>query len=163
MLHAKTVVADGRWTRVGTSNLNASSLLGNFELDVLIEDEAFAREFEAQFRRDVGSSLEVQRRVYRAPRRLQPIIPSGLARQPTAQPRRRPRARRELRGRAAVATRTLISGARRSIYGPISLALVVLGLLFIGLPSTMAYGFGAVCVWLAAAAGLEAFARRREG
>jgi len=163
MLHAKTLLSDGRWARIGTSNLNASSLLGNYELDVLVEDEAFARELEAQFRRDAGSSLEVQRRVYRAPKRLQPIIPSGLARQPTAQPRRRPRARRELRGRAAIATRTLISGARRSIYGPISLALVVLGLLFIGLPSTMAYGFGAVCVWLAVSAGLEAFARRREG
>jgi cardiolipin synthase len=37
MLHAKTLVADGRWARVGTSNLNASSLLGNYELDVLIE------------------------------------------------------------------------------------------------------------------------------
>lgn len=163
MLHAKTLVSDARWARIGTSNLNASSLLGNYELDVLIEDEAFARDLEAQFRRDVGSSLEVQRRVYRAPKRLQPIIPSGLARQPAAQPQRRPRARREFRGRAAIATRTLISGARRSIYGPVSLALVVLGLLFIGLPSAMAYAFGAVCVWLAAAAGLEAFARRREG
>ncbi|MGE5231164.1 MAG: phospholipase D-like domain-containing protein [Deltaproteobacteria bacterium] len=162
MLHAKTLVSDTRWARIGTSNLNASSLLGNYELDVLIEDEAFARDLEAQFRRDVGSSLEVERRVYRAPKRLQPIMPSRLARERSAQPQRR-RARRELRGRAAVATRTLISGARRSIYGPISLALVVLGLLFIGLPSTMAYAFGGVCVWLAVAAGLEAFARRREG
>ena len=38
MLHAKTIVADGRWVRVGSSNLNASSLIGNYELDVLIED-----------------------------------------------------------------------------------------------------------------------------
>lgn len=162
MLHAKTLVSDSRWARIGTSNLNASSLLGNYELDVLIEDEAFARDLETQFRRDVGSSREVQRRVYRAPKRLQPIMPSGLAREPSTQlPRRR--ARRELRGRAAVAMRTLISGARRSIYGPVSGALVVLALLFIGLPSAMAYAFGAVCVWLAVAAGLEAFARRHEG
>ena len=37
MLHAKTMVADGRWARIGTSNLNASSLLGNYEIDVLID------------------------------------------------------------------------------------------------------------------------------
>ena len=29
MLHAKTIMADGRWVRVGSSNLNPSSLLGN--------------------------------------------------------------------------------------------------------------------------------------
>ena len=38
MLHAKTIVADGRWVRIGSSNLNPSSLIGNYELDVLIED-----------------------------------------------------------------------------------------------------------------------------
>jgi len=161
MLHAKTLVSDGRWARVGTSNLNASSLLGNYELDVLIEDEAFARAMEAQFRYDMGSSLEVQRRVYRAPKRLQPMLPSGLTRPRSSRPGRR--AQRELRGRAAVVTRTVISAARRSVYGPVSVALVILGLLFIGLPSAMAYAFGGVCVWLALAAGLEAFARRQDG
>jgi cardiolipin synthase len=162
MLHAKTLVSDGRWVRVGTSNLNASSLLGNYELDVLIEDEAFARAMEAQFRYDMDSSLEVQRRTYRAPKRLQPMLPSGLARQPSSRPGR-PRARREFRGRAAVAARSVMSAARRSVFGPVSVALVILGLLFIGLPSTMAYAFGAVCGWLALAAGLEAFARRGDG
>jgi cardiolipin synthase len=47
MMHAKTAVADGRWARVGSSNLNVSSWLGNYELDVTIEDEGFAREMEA--------------------------------------------------------------------------------------------------------------------
>ena len=164
MLHAKTMVADGRWARIGTSNLNASSLLGNFEIDVLIEDEGFARDMEAQFRRDTEQSLEVHQRPYRAPKRLQPVLPVGLARQvPVPQHRRRRRARRELRGRAAVAARTLISGARRSVYAPASVALIVLGLLFLILPGAMGYVFGAVCVWLAGAAALEAFARRERG
>jgi cardiolipin synthase len=164
MLHAKTMVADGRWARIGTSNLNASSLLGNYEVDVLIEDEGFARDMEAQFRRDTEQSLEVQQRPYRAPKRLQPVLPAGLTRRmPAPPPRPRRRARRELRGRAAVATRTLISGAHRSVYGPASVFLVVLGLLFLVLPGTMAYVFGGVCVWLAASAGLEAFARRERG
>jgi cardiolipin synthase len=163
MLHAKTMVADGRWARIGTSNLNASSLLGNFEIDVLIEEEAFAREMEAQYRRDMEQSLEVRPRPYRAPKRLQPMLPTGLERdEPIPIHPRRRRARRELRVRAAVAARTLISGARRSIYGPASVFLIVLGLLFLILPGAMAYVFGAVCVWLAVSAGLEAFARRRE-
>ena len=47
MLHAKTAVADGRWARVGSSNLNLSSWIGNCELDIAIEDQAFARGMEA--------------------------------------------------------------------------------------------------------------------
>ena len=43
MLHAKTAVADGRWARVGSSNLNIASWVGNYELDVLVEDEDFPR------------------------------------------------------------------------------------------------------------------------
>ena len=34
MLHAKTAVADGRWARVGSTNLNIASWIGNWELDV---------------------------------------------------------------------------------------------------------------------------------
>ena len=39
MLHAKTAVADGRWARVGSTNLNLASWLGNCELDAVVEDE----------------------------------------------------------------------------------------------------------------------------
>lgn len=161
MLHAKTMVADGRWARIGTSNLNASSLLGNYEIDVLIDDPGFARELEGQFRRDLEMSVEVEQRRYRAPRPLQRVLPSGLQRRPSGSfPAPRQRGRREFRGRAAVATRTLISAARRSVYGPVSIALVVLAALFLYLPRPMAYGFGLACVWFAVAAAIEAFKRR---
>ncbi len=162
MLHAKTMVADSRWARIGTSNLNASSLLGNYEVDVLVEDVAFAREMEALFRRDLDQSLEVERRV-RGRGRLQQVLPTGLQRRRSGPvPRDRARAPRQLRGRAAVAARSLISAARRSVYGPLSLILVAIGTLFLVLPRTTAYVFGFVCVWFALAAGVEAF-RRREG
>ncbi len=62
MLHAKTIVADGRWVRIGSSNLNPSSLIGNYELDVLVEDPALADAMERQFRLDIGRSREVRRR-----------------------------------------------------------------------------------------------------
>ncbi|MGC1942515.1 MAG: phospholipase D-like domain-containing protein [Candidatus Acidiferrales bacterium] len=59
MLHAKTAVADGRWARVGSSNLNAASWLGNWELDVVVEDDRFAREMEQMYLNDLLHSTEI--------------------------------------------------------------------------------------------------------
>lgn len=59
MLHAKTAVADGRWARVGSTNLNIASWLNNWELDVAIEDEGFAAQMEAAFEKDIQHSTEV--------------------------------------------------------------------------------------------------------
>jgi len=59
MLHAKTAVADGRWARVGSSNLNPSSWLGNWELDVAVEDEGFARAMESMFLQDLEQATEI--------------------------------------------------------------------------------------------------------
>jgi len=49
MMHAKTAVADGRWARVGSTNLNPASWLGNWELDVVVEDERFGQAMEQMF------------------------------------------------------------------------------------------------------------------
>jgi cardiolipin synthase len=59
MVHAKTAVADGRWARVGSSNLNIQSWLGNWELDVAVDDEAFARRMEEVFLRDLENATEI--------------------------------------------------------------------------------------------------------
>jgi cardiolipin synthase len=59
MIHAKTAVADGRWARVGSTNLNIASWLGNRELDVIVEHEAFAREMEEMFLQDLRNATEV--------------------------------------------------------------------------------------------------------
>lgn len=59
MIHAKTAVADGRWARVGSSNLNVSSWFGNCELDVMIEEEAFAREMEQMYLDDLSNATEI--------------------------------------------------------------------------------------------------------
>jgi len=66
MLHAKTAVADGRWARVGSSNLNLASWIGNCEIDVAIEDQAFARLMEAQYEQDLTRATEI---VLKMPRR----------------------------------------------------------------------------------------------
>ncbi len=69
MLHAKSAVADSRWARVGSSNLNIASWLGNCEIDLAIEDETFARQMEEQYRRDLENSTEIVLKVARSPRR----------------------------------------------------------------------------------------------
>jgi cardiolipin synthase len=163
MIHAKTMVADGRWTRVGTSNINLSSLVGNYELDVVIEDADLARTMELQFRRDIWASVEVVRRPRRAPEALQRMIPSKLARRHSrAGVIARSRGRRELRTRAMVAARRVMSGAFRSTLGPVALILLVLGLLGLGLPTVVGYVVGALSVVMAGVFGLQVW-RRREG
>jgi phosphatidylserine/phosphatidylglycerophosphate/cardiolipin synthase-like enzyme len=59
MIHAKTAVADGRWARIGSSNLNLSSWLANRELDVAIEDESIASAMELKFIEDLQQATEI--------------------------------------------------------------------------------------------------------
>ena len=59
MLHAKTAVADGTWTRVGSSNLNPVSWWRNWELDVAGEDDDVAGSVSEMFERDLRHSTEV--------------------------------------------------------------------------------------------------------
>jgi cardiolipin synthase len=163
MLHAKTIVVDGRWVRIGSSNLNPSSLIGNYELDVLIEDVALAEAMERQFRLDIGRSREVRRRPLRGPRRISEALPTALTRsEPEVDVGRHRRSRREAGRRAALALRTIASNARRSVFIPLTAIFVALGLLFFVLPRQTAYVFGVICAWLAVSAGREAFRRRAD-
>lgn len=161
MLHAKTIVSDGRWVRIGSSNLNPSSLIGNYELDVLIEDPSLAESMERQFRLDIGRSREVRRRPRSWPRRISQALPTVLMLDaPEVDSGRYSRPRRETRRRAGLVLRTLASNARRSVFLPLTGIFLALGGLFFALPRETAYAFGAICAWLALSAGREAFRRR---
>jgi cardiolipin synthase len=59
MLHAKTAVVDGMWARVGSTNLNLQSWMGNYELDVAVEDADFARQMEAIYIEDLANATEI--------------------------------------------------------------------------------------------------------
>ena len=59
MLHAKSAVADGRWARVGSTNLNLASWIGNYELDVAIEDEGVADRMEDMYEADLENATEI--------------------------------------------------------------------------------------------------------
>ena len=71
MLHAKTAVADRRWSRVGSTNLNLASWMSNYELDVAIEDAGFSEKMATQYEADLQHSTEIvltrRNRVRRAP------------------------------------------------------------------------------------------------
>jgi cardiolipin synthase len=59
MMHAKTAVVDGQWSRVGSTNLNRTSWLNNWELDVIVEDGRFARKMENMYLDDLSQSTEI--------------------------------------------------------------------------------------------------------
>jgi cardiolipin synthase len=71
MMHAKTAVVDGRWTRVGSTDFNPLGIAINFELDAIIEDPTIGAAAEAMFEKDLSHSKEMRlrARTARAPRR----------------------------------------------------------------------------------------------
>jgi cardiolipin synthase len=83
MMHAKTAVTDGRWGRVGSTNLNVASWFGNCELDVVVEDDSFAREMEAMYLQDLADATEIvldlKKKIHRlsASRLRRPVSASG--------------------------------------------------------------------------------------
>ncbi|HET9180228.1 MAG TPA: phospholipase D-like domain-containing protein [Terriglobia bacterium] len=79
MLHAKTAVADGRWARVGSTNLNIASWVSNWELDVIVEDEGFAGEMQAMYLDDLHGATEI---VLSAKHHPSPVVPRGMRRRP---------------------------------------------------------------------------------
>jgi cardiolipin synthase A/B len=59
VLHAKTAVIDGRWSTIGTLNLDYRSLRGNLEVNVSVFDTGFGTVMEQSFLRDLDRSLEI--------------------------------------------------------------------------------------------------------
>ncbi|MGH7653940.1 MAG: phospholipase D-like domain-containing protein [Gemmatimonadaceae bacterium] len=70
MMHAKTTVVDGRWTRVGSTDFNPLGVAINFELDAIVEDPRVGAAAEAMFENDLSRSREIRLRgrTARAPR-----------------------------------------------------------------------------------------------
>lgn len=162
MLHAKTVVIDDRWFKVGSSNLNPSSLLANDELDILVDDHAAAGEAIQQFRRDLGRSVEIVRRRRRMPAELaQRLPPLIVPAEPVDPDPARRRTARELSRRAVVTLRHVAGGARRSIAGALVFTSLGLGALFLLLPRVMAYVVAVFAFWLSLNAAWHFVQRRR--
>jgi cardiolipin synthase len=159
MLHAKTAVADGRWARVGSTNLNPTSWLGNWELDVSIEDEEFAHEMEAMYERDLTRSTEIVLGVHR---RVFPVPP------PTAQdgvqvPKRRGSYGRATAGAigigsvvgAALTARRRLGAAEARLLGAASVLSAAIGIVALLWPRAVAVPIAILLIWIA----LSLFAR----
>jgi cardiolipin synthase len=60
MMHAKTTIADGWWARVGSTNLNVTGLVTNWEIDLVAEDIAFGAAMEAMYLQDLDNAREIR-------------------------------------------------------------------------------------------------------
>jgi cardiolipin synthase len=167
MIHAKTAVADGKWARVGSSNLNIQSWLGNWELDVAVEDAAFARQLEEMYLRDLASSTEIVLNERSVVQPQATTTPGGVS-PGAAWPRRRRtgRARRAATAGALRIGRTFGAAltARRSlgaaeagslIWGLV--ALCTLGAVGLTWPKALAYPVGVFLIWVSVSWGIQAF------
>jgi len=158
MLHAKTTIADRQWVRVGSSNLNVSSLVTNYELDAVVENEALATQMAEQFRRDLAHSREVvlvSRRLLRPRLERAPAVPAA----PDAVPHKR--SARELRTAAVIALRQVAGGVRRRLAAFATLTFATVGTLLLLFPHVMSITFAAGAFLVALVFGWYVIARRR--
>ncbi len=163
MLHAKTAVADGHWARVGSSNLNIASWLGNCELDVVVEDETFAVQMEQMYLNDLENATEVvldARRKPQTPRRPRRRAPTGA---------------RGSGGRAATGAvrvgnavgaafqnRRQLGAVETNLAATSGTALLVLAVLFALFPRVLAYPLALVFAWMGGALLYSAYRWRRQ-
>ncbi len=59
MVHSKTMTVDGEWSTVGTANLDALSMRGNYEINVEIYSASLAEKLEKIFHLDLTNSREL--------------------------------------------------------------------------------------------------------
>jgi cardiolipin synthase A/B len=153
MLHAKTAVADGHWARVGSTNLNLLSWLGNWELDVIVEDENFAKEMEAAYIDDLAQSTEIvldrrrPRPVQARPRdrRRKARLKAGSASQTAARIVRLSNA-----VGAAITNHRELGPAERVIMYWGAALLALLAVIAAYWPRAVAFPIAILCAWIAA-------------
>ena len=142
-------MADGRWARVGSTNLNLQSWIGNWELDVAVEDERFAARMEEMYLADLGRATEIT-----LTDRARVVKSAATPRRPA---RRRGSAGRAAAGAvsigsavgAAMTGRRALGPAEARIMGVAGLVLLVLGLLALIWPRVIAVPLAVIALWLA--------------
>lgn len=148
MLHAKTAVADDRWARVGSTNLNIASWLGNCEIDVAIENSAFVRQLAEQYEHDLENATEIVLSRHRA-RPATPPPRHGLHGHGSAGRSAVGAMRMATTLGAALRNRRVLSDAEtRPLWGGAILLFVIAG---IGAwwPKVLAWPLAALALWIA--------------
>ena len=59
MIHSKTATIDGKWSTVGTANIDRYSLLGNYETNLEVYSEDLAAQMERMFELDKTNAREI--------------------------------------------------------------------------------------------------------
>ncbi len=163
MLHAKTAVADARWARVGSTNLNATSWIGNYELDIAIEDPAFAGEMAAMYEDDLANATEI---LLSARNRVRPMVRAARVRG-----RFRGSASRAAAGAlrigntvgAAITNHRLLGPAEAGIMAAVGVALLALVAIGLWWPLVVVMPLCALAAWIAVSLLVRAYWLRREG
>jgi cardiolipin synthase len=149
MLHAKTAVTDGLWSRVGSTNLNIASWLGNYELDIMVEDERFASEMEQLYLADLENATELV-----LDQRFRLRAPHPPRRHPRA-PRNRGSAGRAAAGAirlgntigAAISDRRVLEPVEGRIMITAGSVLLALAVVFALVPRVTALFLAAFAIW----------------
>jgi len=166
MLHAKTAVADARWARVGSTNLNIASWMGNRELDAIVENGPFAQQMQAMFLADLENATEVvldARNRVRAPgprpgAGAHAASPKGSPSSASGLPRAAPRGSsgRALAGAVRIGNTVSAAITNRRVLEPVEahIALISGGLLLalaalaVKFPRGLAYPLALVVAWI---------------
>jgi cardiolipin synthase len=163
-------VADGRWARIGSTNLNIASWVSNYELDVAIEDEPFAEQMAAQYESDLQHSTEIvltrRNRVRRAPT-ANAELEQGMRR--TARHARSGSAGRAAAGAFSVGSALGAALTDRRILGPAEAGLlflmatvgVVIGIIGALFPRVLAWPVAFIAMWSGIAWAVKGVALRR--
>ena len=158
MLHAKTAVADGRWSRVGSTNLNLVSWMSNYELDVAIEDRTFSEAMAAQYERDLAQSTEIvltsRNRVRRTEPRAPDPVAEGAARRAMSGSAGRAAAGAVSVGSAlgaALTNRRTLGQAEAGLLTVVAVFTVCVAILAAWFPRILAWPVAVVCGWLGVA------------
>jgi len=182
MIHAKTSVVDGVWCRVGSSNLNTASLMGNWELDVGVLDDGLARQLQGLFLADLASSTEIVLPRSRARRRTRPFTfspPTTASLEPegSIQERIEQRPRGQAQGRltlaalvrarealgAALAGNRRLGREDRTMLGTLSFGIFVIAMVAAVLPTLTGWVVAVSAGWLALSTGARAYLQALRG
>lgn len=162
MLHAKTAVADGRWARVGSTNLNIASWIGNYELDVAIEDESCARAMQVMYEEDLCNATEIVLGARYRVRRAAPAV----RRQPGSGGRAARAAAGALRiGNtvgAALGSRRLLGPAESGLMFIVAAAFVALAAFALVFPRLLTVPLALLALWIGGTLLVRAWRMRRE-
>ena len=163
MLHAKTAVADGRWARVGSTNLNIASWISNYELDVAIEDEKFALSMQGMYEEDLARATEI---VLGDKRRIRPsVMPRRSAAGSSG------RASRAAVGAlrigntvgAAFSNRRTLGPAESGLTFSIALGFLLLAVIAVVVPLAITVPLAALALWIAVTLLVRAWRAHRRG